>query len=107
MIGNCNCYNPEDYDDMSRRSLSTASSTDTDVSGESDALNVEYRKVTPLFRNIEKENWEGVLMFLTTGKWSTSMLSSSNDHLKSPSAEIQAKTWVTSYDREGVAEWSQ
>lgn len=70
-------------------------------------LNTDYRKVTPLFRNIERENWEGVLTFLATGKWSTSMLSSSSAHLRCPAPAIQVKTWVTSYDRSGNAEWSQ
>jgi len=60
-----------------------------------------------LFRAIEKENWEGVLRFLTTGKWTNSLLLSNNEHLKSPAPALQVKTWVTAYDQEGVPEWSQ
>jgi len=104
----CNCGGPiDDYDDYSRETMSTAHTTDSASSAESEVLVTTYKKVTPLFRQIEKEHWEGVLMFLSTGKWSNSMFSSSNHHLKSPSPEIQAKTWVTSYDRNGTAEWSQ
>lgn len=77
------------------------------TSDASEVLNADYRKVTPLFRNIEKENWGGILSFLKTGKWSTSMLSSSSAHLRCPAPEIQVKTWVTRYDRAGNAEWSQ
>lgn len=71
-------------------------------------LNMSYDNATPLFRNIEKENWTGVLTFLNTGKWNTSMFTSSFDHMKSPSQQIQARTWVTFYDKKtGEPEWSQ
>lgn len=104
---NCGC-GADDYDDYSRRTVSTTHTIDTDESSHDSAvLNTDYRKATPLFRHIEKENWEGVLMFLTSGKWSDSMLVSSNEHLRSPAPHIQVKTWVTSYDRRGEAEWSQ
>jgi hypothetical protein len=109
MYGDCHCGNVGDFDDLSRQSASSCDSSESGAgeSLRSAAFNVDYRNVTPLFRNIEKENWEGVLLFLTTGKWSNSILSSTNEHLKSPSPEIQVKTWVTSYNRKGAAEWSQ
>lgn len=84
---------------------------DTDAtsttSGSSEVLNQPYAKVTPLFRNIEKENWEGVLAFLSTGMWKTGFFGAGTEHMQSPGPEIQAKTWITSYDRRGNPEWSQ
>jgi hypothetical protein len=114
---NCaNALNPcaahqEEFDDLSRLTLSTAhsngSATDASSIEESVVINTDYKKVTPLFQAIEKENWEVVLRFLTTGRWSDSMFESTNKYLQSPSKEIQVKTWVTCYDRKGKAEWSQ
>lgn len=95
------------YDDYTRMTVSTGGSHESNSSGNSEVLNTDYRKVTPLFRNIERENWEGILTFLATGKWSNSMLASSSAHLRCPAPEIQVKTWVTAYDRAGNAEWSQ
>uniref|UniRef100_A0A7S3P4Q7 Uncharacterized protein n=1 Tax=Amphora coffeiformis TaxID=265554 RepID=A0A7S3P4Q7_9STRA len=95
------------YDDYTRMTVSSAGSQESGTSETSEVLNTDYRKVTPLFRNIERENWEGILNFLSTGKWSNSMLASSSAHLRCPSPEIQVKTWVTAYDRSGNAEWSQ
>jgi hypothetical protein len=102
----------EEFDDVSRLTLSTAHSEGSGTAmssvAESQVLNTDYRRVTPLFQAIEKENWEGVHRFLTSGKWNDSLFTSSNSHLQSPSKEIQVKTWVTSYNRRGkVAEWSQ
>lgn len=73
----------------------------------SEVLNQPYAKVTPLFRNIEKENWEGVLTFLSTGMWKTGFFGAGTEHMQSPGPEIQSKTWITSYDRKGNPEWSQ
>jgi hypothetical protein len=107
---NCSCAPPptddfiDDYTMASvdeRTEISESSSTDSKV------LNTPYQRVTPLFRHIEKEDWEAVLSFLNTGKWSTSMFSSYNEHMRSPAPGIQVKTWVTSYDRNGDPEWSQ
>ena len=102
------CTNPEippDYDDFSAGGAGTAS---TDVSEESPEpqLTVPHDRCTPLFRAIEQENWQGVVLFLNTGKWSDSMWKSSVDHLKSPAAPIQCKTWVISY-KYGKEDWSQ
>ena len=94
------------YEDFGRPSASSEGSRSS-RSDDSEVLNTDHRKATPLFRNIERENWEGVLTFLNTGKWSNSMLTSTSAHLRCPSPAIQAKTWVTSYDRAGQAEWSQ
>jgi len=100
---------PEEFDDYQTK---YTSSTDdgselSDDSGNSAVLNTPYSRVTPLFRNIEKENWEGVLHFLTTGKWSSAMFASFNEHMKSPAPGLQAKTWVTAYDSSKKPEWSQ
>jgi hypothetical protein len=102
----------EEFDDLSRLTLSTTHSngsatTDASSIDESVVINTDYKKVTPLFQAIEKQQWEVVLRFLTSGRWSDSMFESSNKHLQSPSKEIQGKSWVTSYDRKGTAEWSQ
>jgi hypothetical protein len=103
----------EEFDDLSRLTLSTANSngsatTDASSIDESVVINTDYKKeVTPLFQAIEKEKWEVVFRFLTSGRWSDSMFESSNKYLQSPSKEIQVKTWVTCYDRNGKAEWSQ
>lgn len=106
----CSCttaLSPEEYDDYTKYTLSTVKTHSTGSSDDTDVLNAPYRNATPLFRAIEKENWEGVHLFLTTGRWATSFLQSSNEHLKSPSAALQVKTWVTAYDRHNVPEWSQ
>ncbi|GAX22688.1 hypothetical protein FisN_4Hh200 [Fistulifera solaris] len=79
----------------------------TAMSESSEVLNQPYTRVTPLFRNIEKENWEGVLAFLSTGMWKTGFFGAGTEHMQSPGPEIQAKTWITSYDRKGNPEWSQ
>lgn len=102
MVLSCGCA-----DDTSDPTMEKSLGKGVELDLEEEVLNTTYKKVTPLFRNIEKENWEGVLLFLSSGKWSNSLLTSTNDHLRSPSAEIQAKTWVTSYDRRGEPEWSQ
>lgn len=101
----CGALNDDLDDDQTR--ISTDISHESEGTDESRSLITDYKNVTPLFYNIERENWEGVLMFLSTGKWSSSMFSSSSEHLRSPSPEIQAKTWVTSYGRKGQPEWSQ
>jgi hypothetical protein len=106
----CPCTDilPEDYDDYSVARTEISSDESSTIGSRSDnILNTTYEKATPLFRNIEKENWEGVLLFLNTSKWSNSIFSSSHEHMKEPSPSLQAKTWVTAYDRRGQAEWSQ
>ena len=70
-------------------------------------LNVSYNHATPLFRAIEKQQWESVLMFLSTSKWSNGFFVSSTDHLKNPTPSIQCQTWVTCYKKAKEAEWSQ
>lgn len=103
-------------DDHTRATVSTVGTLGSAASAAAGAAaershmyyNADYTKnVTPLFRAIEKENWEGIILFLTQGKWSSSLFTSSQSHMDSPSADIQAKTWVTCYDRKGNAEWSQ
>lgn len=98
----------DDYDDVFTSKYTVSTGDDSSAnSEESRVLNTSYRSATPLFREIEKENWEGVLRFLTTGKWSNGFLASAQEHLKSPSPALQVKTWITAYDQEGIPEWSQ
>lgn len=107
----CQCATSEDEaaGHVSKGILRTNSHETSSCTTSSDGefLNTPYKFATPLFRSIEKEDWESVLLFLTHGKWAKVFLTSSNLHLKSPKPEIQVKTWVTAYDSKGEPEWSQ
>jgi hypothetical protein len=105
--GACSAVVQDDFDDFTKYTVSTADTHASVDSDDSNVLNTSYQRATPLFKAIEKENWEGILHFLTNGRWNNSLFFSTNDHLKSPSPEIQTKTWVTSYDSSGIPEWSQ
>ena len=71
-------------------------------------FSVSYNHATPLFKAIEKQQWESVLMFLNTSKWSNGFFVSSTDHFKNPTAAIQCQTWITCYKRgTKEVEWSQ
>jgi hypothetical protein len=73
-------------------------------------LMTPYSKATPLFRAIEKQDWQGVLLFLNTSKWSNSYFVSTTEHLSSPPPKTQCQTWVTEYEKNnpnGRQEWSQ
>lgn len=89
--------------DVSSQERSGGSGTDLD---RSEQLTTPYTRCTPLFRAIEHQDWEGVLLFLNMAKWSNSMWNSSVDHLKSPAPHIQCKTWVISY-KLSKEEWCQ
>jgi hypothetical protein len=79
-----------------------------DISEGNKRLNVPYTHPTPIFKAIEKQQWESVLMFLNTSKWSNSFFVSTTDHFKNPTPFIQCQTWVTSYERgTRQEEWSQ
>ena len=106
------CSNPEialDEDDFSvnpdRESSDVSDPSGSGNESQSRSI-VPYARCTPLFRAIEVQDWEGVLLFLNTAKWSNSMWNSSVDHLKSPAPHIQCKTWVASY-KKGKEEWCQ
>jgi len=91
--------------DVSSHERSGGTNSGTDVSAQ---LTTPYTRCTPLFRAIEHQDWEGVLLFLNTAKWSNSMWNSTVEHLKSPAPHIQCKTWVVSYKNGGKQEeWSQ
>ena len=62
---------------------------------------------TPLFKAIEQEDWKGVLVFLTTGRWGSSALTSSFNHLHDRPAEHQVRTWVTCNEKNGATQWRQ
>jgi hypothetical protein len=74
---------------------------------QNNTLICDYRHVTPLFRAIEQENWKSVLMFLTTGRWSSSPLTSDYIHLHDPSPDRQARTWVQCTGGRGETQWRQ
>jgi hypothetical protein len=99
----------DEYEDFTKYTeVSTAlSHASTEASDDSDIFNTTYKRATPLFRAIENENWTGVLLFLTTGKWTQSILANPQEYMKSPSPALQVKTWVTSYDAKNIPEWSQ
>jgi hypothetical protein len=112
------CSNHADGDELSRdlseadsadrnNSLVSFSDSNESLDDKSHTLDCDYRDATPLFRAIEQEDWKGILLFLTTGKWSKSPLASSYGHMQSPSPELQARTWVTSTDNHGDVKWSQ
>lgn len=71
------------------------------------ATKMSHQIATPLFQAVEREDWEGILTFLTTSKWSSGFFASSTDHLSSPTPAIQCQTWVTAYDADDRKEWSQ
>lgn len=86
--------------------LSVTDSNDSVVfDAYANTLNADYKEVTPLFRAIELEDWKGILLFLTTGRWSSSLLTSTNHHLHDPSPERQARTWISCRDKEN--QWRQ
>ena len=103
----CSCAPPvtDDYEESTKYTTYTGSG-DTHSSEESEVFNTSYKKATPLFRQIEKENWTGVLLFLNTGRWNNSIFTT-NAYMRNPGEKMQAKTWVTAYDRNGEPEWSQ
>lgn len=68
-------------------------------------MNVPYSRATPLYKNIEKKDWESVLLFLQKGKWSTSYFTSTSEHLHDPTPEVQCQTWVFSED--STNPWTQ
>ncbi|CAB9505853.1 expressed unknown protein [Seminavis robusta] len=74
---------------------------------QANTLSVDYRNVTPLFRALEQEDWKAVLVFLATGRWSSSPLSSAYDYLHDPSPERQARTWVHCTGSKGETQWKQ
>ena len=103
----CSCAPPitEAFDEYTKYTTSTGSN-DSHSSEESEVFNTSYKKATPLFRQIEKQNWTGVLLFLKTGRWNNSIFTT-NAYMRNPGEKMQAKTWVTAYDRMGDPEWSQ
>jgi hypothetical protein len=82
--------------------------TNSDSNEKKKRFEVPYAHATPLFKAIEKQQWESVLMFLNTSKWSNSFFVSTTDHMKNPTPYIQCQTWVTAYDNSSrQKEWSQ
>lgn len=95
----------ESDDSNDKRSRSKANSESNE---KKKRFEVPYAHATPLFKAIEKQQWESVLMFLNTSKWSNSFFVSTTDHMKNPTPYIQCQTWVTAYDNSSrQVEWSQ
>lgn len=66
-----------------------------DSEEEEKRIQTPFNKAPPLFREIEKLNWEYVLLFLKKGKWADSFFtSSSTSHLENADPATQARTWV-------------
>jgi hypothetical protein len=85
----------------------SGSHDDDSIGQKSETLDCDYKHATPLFKAIEDEDWKGVLVFLSTGKWSNSSLTSTITGMQNPPAERQVRTWVTSTDKHGEVQWSQ
>lgn len=67
------------------------------------SLECDYDKsVTNLYDAIEKRNWNSVMTFLDTKRWS--VLSLATDIL---TPDSQTRTWVTRFDHTGKIRWSQ
>ena len=93
------------FDDVTHQEAAGSSISLEGLSKDS-TIETDYQNITPLFRNIEREDWKAILLFLSTGRWSIGLLAS-NDHLGNPPPAAQVKTWVTKYSNDGSIEWSQ
>lgn len=68
-----------------------------DLSSEEEEKRIQttFDQAPPLFREIERLNWESVLLFLKKGKWTGSFFTtSSTSHLENTDPATQARTWV-------------
>jgi len=61
---------------------------------------------TPMFKAIESEDWKSLLIFLTTGKWGSSVMPFSS-HMEDRPASDQARTWMICRAKNGNVEWRQ
>jgi hypothetical protein len=73
-----------------------------EVELDSSVLECDYDKnPTNLYQAIEGQAWVPVLEFIETGKW---------DHMYSKdrlTPSVQARTWVTRFEKDGSVRWSQ
>lgn len=102
----------QDSRSAQNRSRGQANGSYGQVSASSEAnhrLKASYANATPLFKGIEKKDWQGVLSFLNKGKWSNSFFVSTTDHMSNPSPKHQCQTWVIEYAKNDPAkvEWCQ
>lgn len=89
-------------------SLMTFSDSLDSIEDQANILECDYKEVTPLFKAIEQEDWKSVLIFLTTGRWSNSSLSSSYMHMTALPADSQVRTWVKcNGGKKGENSWRQ
>lgn len=88
-------------------SSSSDSQSQDSFNDEANTLNADYSEVTPLFRAIELEDWKGVLLFLTSGRWSNSPLTSSYNHMHEATKERQVRTWITCRGKKNEVQWRQ
>jgi hypothetical protein len=103
---NC-CANSENISENDSFRLSFHDESLETLNERANILTCDYKDATPLFRAIEQEDWRAVLIFLTTGRWSASPLTSQYEHLHDPPPERQARTWVHFTGREGESQWQQ
>jgi hypothetical protein len=77
-------------------SLSTdGSATTVDSDEDEEVLECDYdHSVTKLYQKLEERDWEACVLYLRTGKWSTSIFAFADE---SPPS-VQARTWVTAYE---------
>jgi hypothetical protein len=89
------------------RELETSTESQESFDDQANTLHRDYSEVTPLFRAIELEDWKGILLFLTSGRWSNSPLTSSYNHMLEPTKERQAQTWITCRGKKNELQWRQ
>lgn len=89
------CHDGLRYDEsMAITGESATSSSSSSEDSEEQRLQTTYARKTPLFRAIEHQHWENVLLFLQTGKWNRNLFQHSLEHMKASSPEVQCRTWV-------------
>lgn len=108
----CCAADDQDIDEVDsgeiQNSLLSASDSEDSFDEQANTLDCDYHSdCTPLFKAIEKEDWKGVLVFLTTGRWGNPTFSSAYDHMHGRPAGHQARTWVTSRENDGTIQWKQ
>jgi len=63
-----------------------------------------YMEATPLFKTIQRKNWQAVLFFLRTGSFSFSPLTGT---AMTHAVQQQTQTWVSKKDESGKELWRQ
>lgn len=87
--------------------LVSSSESQDSFDDQANTLHRDYSEVTPLFRAIELEDWKGILLFLTSGRWSNSPLASSYTHMQDTSPQRQTRTWISYRGKKNELQWRQ